>query len=155
MAHLMPHSILTAARATCQTGSSQSDQIGFSKLLNFFSFLLLNPTKSELRKGSEHSILAQNPKTFPPDACWILFFPKFEACLSCGRANFGIASSRLCNLLPFLVSDLICSCYLLLVSILICSCYRVISNVLVSGMHNRVRHIPEVLLPFLSTVNKM
>ena len=143
MAHLMPHSILTAARATCQSGSSQSDQIGFSKLLNFFSFLLLNPTKSELRKGSEHSILAQNPKTFPPDACWILFFPKFEACLSCGRANFGIASSRLCNLLPFLVSDLICSCY------------QLISNVSVSGMHNRVRHIPEVLLPFLSTVNKM
>ena len=59
MAHLMPHSILTAARATCQTGSSQPDQIGFSKLLNVF-FLLLNPTKSELKKGSEHSILAQN-----------------------------------------------------------------------------------------------
>ena len=108
-----------------------------------FFLLLLNPTKSELKKGSEHSILAQNPKTFPPDACWILFFPKFEACLSCGRANFGIASSRLCNLLPFLVSDLICSCH------------QLISNVSVSGMHNRVRHIPEVLLPFLSTVNKM
>ena len=28
-------------------------------------------------------------------------------------------------------------------------------TVLISGMHNRVRHIPEVLLPFLSTVNKM
>ena len=151
MAHLMPHSILTAARATCQTGSSQPDQIGFSKLLNIvFSWI----QQSQNWKGSEHLHCSES-KIFPPDACWNLFLPKFEACLSCGRANFGIASSRLCNLLPFLVSDLICSCYLLLVSILICSCYRAISNVLISGMHNRVRHIPEVLLTFLSTVNKM
>ena len=75
MAHLMPHSILTAARATCQTGSSQPDQIGFSKLLNIVFF----PESNKVRTEKGLSIfIAQNLKYSPLTHVGICFFQNLK-----------------------------------------------------------------------------
>ena len=75
MAHWMPHSILTVARATCQTGSSQPDQIGFSKLLNIVFF----PESNKVRTEKGLSIfIAQDLKYSPLTHVGICFFQNLK-----------------------------------------------------------------------------